>query len=90
MHCPHNRGHAVCHRARFFHRPAPAGLGHGAAHRRKRLGLGAGSSVDAVPQRVLSDDDIKLRRPRLFWVNLLLTVLVMVVCVVLIPVLFPF
>ncbi|MCZ7019099.1 citrate transporter, partial [Salmonella enterica] len=33
----------------------------------KRLGLGAGSSVEAVPQRVLSDEDIKLRRPRLFW-----------------------
>ncbi|NWN51198.1 citrate transporter [Pseudomonas sp. MAFF 301514] len=44
----------------------------------KRLGLGVGSTVDAVPQRVLSDDDIKLRRPRLFWVNLILTVLVMV------------
>ncbi|CAI2798530.1 MULTISPECIES: CitMHS family transporter [Pseudomonas] len=47
----------------------------------KRLGLGAGSTVDAVPQRVLSDDDIKLRRPRLFWVNLILTVLVMVVMI---------
>ena len=47
----------------------------------KRLGLGAGSTVDAVPQRVLSDDDIKLRRPRLFWVNLILTMLVMVVMI---------
>ncbi|WPN22049.1 CitMHS family transporter [Pseudomonas marginalis] len=47
----------------------------------KRLGLGAGSTVDAVPQRLLSDDDIKLRRPRLFWVNLILTVLVMVVMI---------
>lgn len=47
----------------------------------KRLGLGAGSTVDAVPQRVLSDDDIRLRRPRLFWVNLILTVLVMVVMI---------
>ncbi|MHA4979937.1 CitMHS family transporter [Pseudomonas extremorientalis] len=47
----------------------------------KRLGLGAGSTVDAVPQRVLSEDDIKLRRPRLFWVNLILTVLVMVVMI---------
>ncbi|KTB65222.1 citrate:proton symporter [Pseudomonas allii] len=47
----------------------------------KRLGLGVGSTVDAVPQRVLSDDDIKLRRPRLFWVNLILTVLVMVVMI---------
>ncbi|ARB29451.1 citrate transporter [Pseudomonas tolaasii] len=47
----------------------------------KRLGLGAGASVDAVPQRVLSEDDIKLRRPRLFWLNLILTVLVMVVMI---------
>ncbi|MDD5445468.1 MAG: citrate:proton symporter, partial [Pseudomonas fluorescens] len=53
-------------------------LGH---REEKRLGLGAGSTVDAVPQRVLSADDIKLRRPRLFWVNLLLTVLVMVVMI---------
>lgn len=53
-------------------------LGH---REEKRLGLGAGSSVEAVPQRVLSDDDIKLRRPRLFWVNLVLTVLVMVVMI---------
>ncbi|TFY88909.1 citrate transporter [Pseudomonas kairouanensis] len=53
-------------------------LGH---REEKRLGLGAGSTVDAVPQRVLSDDDIKLRRPRLFWVNLILTVLVMVVMI---------
>lgn len=34
-----------------------------------------------MPQRVLSDDDITLRRPRLFWVNLMLTVLVMVVMI---------
>ncbi|MBW4794486.1 CitMHS family transporter [Pseudomonas tolaasii] len=47
----------------------------------KRLGLGAGASVDAVPQRVLSEDDIKLRRPRMFWLNLILTVLVMVVMI---------
>lgn len=53
-------------------------LGH---REEKRLGLGAGSTVDAMPQRVLSDDDIKLRRPRLFWVNLVLTVLVMVVMI---------
>ena len=47
----------------------------------KRLGLGAGSTVDAVPQRELSDDDLKLRRPRLFWVNLVLTLAVMVVMI---------
>jgi CitMHS family citrate-Mg2+:H+ or citrate-Ca2+:H+ symporter len=47
----------------------------------KRLGLGAGSTVDAVPQRVLSEQDEALRRPRLFWVNLILTVLVMVVMI---------
>ncbi|OPB00196.1 citrate transporter [Pseudomonas fluorescens] len=53
-------------------------LGH---REEKRLGLGAGSTVDAVPQRVLSDDDLALRRPRLFWINLLLTVVVMVVMI---------
>lgn len=53
-------------------------LGH---REEKRLGLGAGSTVDAVPQRVLSDADILLRRPRLFWLNLILTVLVMVVMI---------
>ncbi len=53
-------------------------LGH---REEKRLGLGAGSSVDAVPQRVLSEQDEALRRPRLFWVNLVLTVLVMVVMI---------
>ncbi|MFC6338383.1 citrate transporter [Pseudomonas sp. CCM 7891] len=53
-------------------------LGH---REEKRLGLGAGSTVDAMPQRVLSDDDIALRRPRLFWVNLILTMLVMVVMI---------
>jgi len=57
-------------------------LGH---REEKRLGLGAGSSVEAVPQRVLSDDDIKLRRPRLFWVNLVLTVLVIAHLLVLWP-----
>ncbi|MFC6298323.1 citrate transporter [Pseudomonas sp. CCM 7893] len=53
-------------------------LGH---REEKRLGLGAGSSVDAVPQRVLNEQDEALRRPRLFWVNLVLTVLVMVVMI---------
>ncbi|QLG92157.1 citrate transporter [Pseudomonas yamanorum] len=53
-------------------------LGH---REEKRLGLGAGSSVAAVPQRVLNEQDEALRRPRLFWVNLVLTVLVMVVMI---------
>ncbi|KAF1011534.1 MAG: Citrate transporter [Pseudomonas fluorescens] len=47
----------------------------------KRLGLGVGSTVDTVPQRVLGEEDLKLRRPGLFWVNLILTVLVMVVMI---------
>ena len=39
----------------------------------KRLGL-TGSQTDAVPsQRALSDEETKLRRPRNFWVNLILT-----------------
>ncbi|KAF1030319.1 MAG: Citrate transporter [Pseudomonas sp.] len=46
-----------------------------------RLGLGAGSSVADVPQRVLSADEIQLRRPLLFWVNLVLTLVVMVVMI---------
>ncbi len=41
------------------------------------LGLGAGVTVDVVPQRTLSAEEEGLRRPRLFWLNLLLTVLVM-------------
>ena len=39
----------------------------------KRLGL-TGSQTDAVPsQRALSDEETQLRRPRNFWVNLILT-----------------
>jgi citrate-Mg2+:H+ or citrate-Ca2+:H+ symporter, CitMHS family len=39
----------------------------------KRLGL-TGSQTDAVPaQRALSDEEAKLRRPRNFWMNLILT-----------------
>ncbi|MEB0006202.1 citrate:proton symporter [Pseudomonas sp. MH9.2] len=45
--------------------------------RRLGLGLGAGVTVDVVPQRTLSAEEEGLRRPRLFWLNLLLTVLVM-------------
>jgi len=48
----------------------------------RRLGLGAGSAAsEQMPQRVLSADEEKLRRPRLFGVNLLLTVLVMAVMI---------
>lgn len=47
----------------------------------KRLGLGAGASVDVMPQRVLSEQEETLRRPRLFWINLLLTVVVMAVMI---------
>jgi len=43
----------------------------------RRLGLGP-SSLDVTPhQRVLSDVELKLRKPRLFWINLLLTLVVM-------------
>lgn len=48
----------------------------------RRLGLGAGSAAsETMPQRVLSPEEEKLRRPRLFVVNLLLTVLVMAVMI---------
>jgi CitMHS family citrate-Mg2+:H+ or citrate-Ca2+:H+ symporter len=48
----------------------------------RRLGLGAGRAAsEAMPQRVLSPEEEKLRRPRLFVVNLLLTVLVMAVMI---------
>ena len=48
----------------------------------RRLDLGAGSAAsEAMPQRVLSPEEEKLRRPRLFVVNLLLTVLVMAVMI---------
>ncbi|BBP78070.1 citrate transporter [Pseudomonas gingeri NCPPB 3146 = LMG 5327] len=47
----------------------------------RRLGLGAGAAVDSVPTRVIGAEEERLRRPRLFWANLLLTVLVMVVMI---------
>ncbi|WP_416772740.1 CitMHS family transporter [Pseudomonas sp. RHF3.3-3] len=47
----------------------------------RRLGLGGGAAVDSVPTRVISAEEERLRRPRLFWANLLLTVLVMVVMI---------
>jgi CitMHS family citrate-Mg2+:H+ or citrate-Ca2+:H+ symporter len=47
----------------------------------KRLGLGAGAVVDVVPERVLTEQEEVLRRPRLFWLNLLLTVVVMAVMI---------
>lgn len=47
----------------------------------KRLGLGRFQStaehIDVVPQRVLTEQEAVLRRPRLFWLNLLLTIAVM-------------
>src|SRR5476651_722938 len=47
----------------------------------RRLGLGAGLAAGSVPSRVISADEEALRRPRLFWANLLLTVLVMAVMI---------
>ncbi|WP_342742123.1 CitMHS family transporter [Pseudomonas graminis] len=47
----------------------------------KRLGLGrfqtTAEHIDVVPQRVLTEQEAVLRRPRLFWLNLLLTIAVM-------------
>lgn len=47
----------------------------------RRLGLNGGARAPAPMARVLSDDEQAIRRPRLFWVNLGLTVLVMGVMV---------
>jgi CitMHS family citrate-Mg2+:H+ or citrate-Ca2+:H+ symporter len=48
----------------------------------RRLGLGAGSPASEVmPQRLLSAEEEGLRRPRLFLVNLALTVVVMAVMI---------
>jgi len=52
----------------------------------KRLGLtgkevNAGGS-DAIPMRTLSAEELKTRRPHLFWVNLVLTIVVMGVMIV--------
>lgn len=47
----------------------------------KRLGLMAGADAGAAPQRILSADEQALRRPHMFWPNLLLTVLVMAVMI---------
>jgi CitMHS family citrate-Mg2+:H+ or citrate-Ca2+:H+ symporter len=48
----------------------------------RRLGLGAGSPAsEMMPQRLLSAEEEGLRRPRLFLVNLALTVVVMAVMI---------
>jgi len=43
----------------------------------KRLGLQAGTSVDLKAQRTLSEAELKLRRPRNFWINIVLTLIVL-------------
>lgn len=48
----------------------------------RRLGLGPGGAAGTgIPSRVLSDAEEALRRPGRFWINLLLTVLVMLVMI---------
>ncbi|MBJ9977683.1 citrate transporter [Pseudomonas sp. S75] len=47
----------------------------------KRLGLTAGAPGGIAPQRLLSAEEQLLRRPRLFWPNLLLTLVVMAVMI---------
>ena len=42
----------------------------------RRLGLGAGTTVEA-PQRVITDAEKELRRPNNFWINIVLTVVVL-------------
>jgi CitMHS family citrate-Mg2+:H+ or citrate-Ca2+:H+ symporter len=43
----------------------------------RRLGLGAGATAGVVPTRTLTEAEAALRRPRNFWINIVLTVLVM-------------
>ena len=43
----------------------------------KRLGLAGGASVGVVAQRKLTDAEQALRRPQNFWINIVLTVLVL-------------
>ncbi|MEH2484981.1 CitMHS family transporter [Bradyrhizobium sp. AZCC 2230] len=43
----------------------------------KRLGLEAGAPVDVEARRTLSEAELKLRRPRNFWINIVLTVIVL-------------
>jgi CitMHS family citrate-Mg2+:H+ or citrate-Ca2+:H+ symporter len=43
----------------------------------KRLGLTKGAPIDLVAQRTLSDAERELRRPQNFWINMVLTVVVL-------------
>ena len=43
----------------------------------KRLGLAKGAPIDLVTQRTLSDAERELRRPQNFWINIVLTVVVL-------------
>ncbi len=43
----------------------------------KRLGLDKGTTIDVAATRTLSEAETKLRRPQNFWINIVLTVLVL-------------
>ena len=43
----------------------------------KRLGLTSASNLDVVVERKLSDAELALRRPKNFWFNIILTVIVL-------------
>ena len=43
----------------------------------QRLGLAKGAPIDLVTQRTLSDAERELRRPQNFWINIVLTVVVL-------------
>ena len=47
----------------------------------RRLGLTKSSGDQAVPVRTLTDEQRSLRRPHLFWINVLLTVAIMAVMI---------
>lgn len=43
----------------------------------KRLGIVAGQGADVIPERKLTDAEKELRRPKNFWVNIVLTIVVL-------------
>ncbi|WP_044563079.1 CitMHS family transporter [Azospirillum sp. B4] len=56
-------------------------LGRREERRLARTGIGAASGATILTDRPLSEEERALRRPRLFWVNLVLTITVMTVMV---------
>ncbi len=49
----------------------------------KRLGLEKGAAIDMTARRTLTESELKLRRPDKFWINIVLTILVLGIMVAL-------